>query len=224
MAFQDAKDKSKSFAKPGAKPGLKPSPAAPKPKQSFKPREAPPLAAEPHFDRPRRAPKAVEAEPPAPLPADDSDAPGLHEFPAFYEPAAAHAALAPRDSNPEPAPHALDPRLERLIEISGAHLGCPHEEILHLKAQALLAPADVEAFCQNIFDDRIKPLREKADPLMPEDDGSGVAFWLEGHAGKAIIRAAAHPALAPYHGQRLDLYDPARTPFANAPTPPSQQD
>lgn len=209
MAFQDPQKKSQGFPKPGAKPGAKPAAEAAKPREKFKPREAP-LPPPVEFDRPRRAPKAGFAPPPTPVAPDCSEEFGSHDFPAFYEPALASAVAA---ALTEPAAPALDPRLDRLIEISGAQLGCPHEEILHLKALALQMPIHVESFCQHIFDERIKPLREKTNPLLRADESFPISFWLEGHSGKSIIRAPSHPALLPYHGQRLDLYDPSRTPF-----------
>lgn len=213
MAFQDPKNKSQGFPKPGAKPGVKPAAEAPKPREKFKPREAPaPPPVE--FDRPRRAPKAGSVPAPSPAASDGSEDLGSHDFPAFYEPALALASAA----STEPAAPTLDPRLDRLIEISGAQLGCPHEEILNLKALALQMPAEVESFCQYIFDERIKPLREKTNPLLRPEESLPISFWLEGHSGKAIMRAPSHPALEPYNGQRLDLYDPSRTPFPSSPS------
>lgn len=161
------------------------------------------------FDAPRRAPPRAPAKEPAPpLAASPED----HDFPSAYEPALALArdALAP----------ALDSGLERLIDLVAARLGCPHEEILHLKSQALVERAEIESFCSHVFEARIRPAREIVDPLLAPAPEGEVAFWLESIDANALVRAPDCDALAPYRGQRLELFDPARTPFgpfANAP-------
>jgi hypothetical protein len=163
----------------------------------------------PSFDAPRRAPPRAPAKTPAaPLATPPED----HDFPSAYEPALALA----RDA----APPALDSGLERLIDLVAARLGCPHEEILHLKSQALAERAEIESFCSHVFESRIRPAREIVDPLLAPAPEGEIAFWLESIHANALVRAPDCDALAPYRGQRLELFDPDRTPFATLANPP----
>lgn len=139
---------------------------------------------------------------------DAAQIPENHDFPDRYEP---HGALI---LGPRPTP-LLDASLVRLIEMAAASMGCSHEEVLAMKAEATLDPAPMARFCQEIYDTRERAARENGNPLFNARGPSTVAFWVEGFAGKAIATAALTPSSKPLDGQTIELYDPVRTPFPN---------
>ena len=112
-------------------------------------------------------------------------------------------------------PRGLDAGLERLVDLAAGCIGCPPGEIADLKAAALRDPAAVASYCQWIFDQRIRPLREAPDPLRELASPEVCAFWLEGPQGRAVCTAPMTPALAPYQMAPIELHDPERTPFAH---------
>lgn len=163
------------------------------------------IRTKPEHMAPRREPPRPAAKNTAQAPPDDED----DSFPDTYQPAMAAA----RAAAPLAAP-ALDAGFERLIELAAGCLGCPHEELLDLKARAASNPAPIAAYCQSIFDQRLRPLREASDPLAADRGPGRIAFWLEGLQGRAVGSAPFSAALAPYHMATIELHAPERTPFA----------
>ena len=167
--------------------------------------KAAPLQRADEVRRPQRAPDKARPQ------ASPTRAPSSHDFPSAYEHAWSDDWAAPA---PAPAAQALDPRLERLIELACSELGCSPEELESLKDSARERRDEIESFCQRIFDERIRPRREKPDWLAQPMEGYPVAFWLEGQAGRAVARAPADSVLAVYAGGKIELYHPSSTPFA----------
>jgi hypothetical protein len=159
---------------------------------------------------PRRAPPRLpEAPPKQESPAPQATPSESHDFEPVYRTSSILSTNAA-----EPVAAALDPGLERLVEIAAAELGCPHEELLRLKDYARVHPAEAASFCQNIFETRVMPRREKPDPLMEPREGSPCVFWIETIHGRSTVQAPMNPGIHAYAGQKLELYAVENTPFA----------
>lgn len=168
--------------------------------------------------KPQRAPEKnatrVLQKAPAETP-DDS-----HDFPSFYAnpiQAGANDELNSRALDTHPP---LAASTERLIELVGAEMGCPHEEIEILKKKATENPTIIE-YCQEIFDQRIRPRREVANPFNQHDQNDHCLISLEGRFGEILLRMPMTDAIRPYHHQKLEIYAIEKTPWATKglPTP-----
>jgi len=146
-----------------------------------------------------------------------------HDFPSFYAEAEQHyptdALNRPRtEAASSPAPLAAS--MVRLIELVGAEMGCTHEEIESIKTKALKIPTIIE-YCQEIFDQKIRPRLETTDPFEAHDEDQHCLFLLEGRFGETMLRMPMTLAIEPYHHQRLEIYAVEKSPWAKKglPTP-----
>lgn len=171
--------------------------------------------------KPQRAPAKTEATglraPPVETPSDD------HDFPSFYE--NPFQSCASDESNSgvlDITPPPLAASTERLIELVGAEMGCPHEEIESLKKKATENSTIIE-YCQEIFDQRIRPRREVINPFNQHDQEDHCLISLEGRFGEMLLRMPMTDAIQPYHHQKLEIYALEKTPWARKGLPASKQ-
>lgn len=130
-----------------------------------------------------------------------------------------------KNNSPPPAAvpsQALNPKLERLIEIVCEHMGSPPEEIRALKANALISPDPIHDYCSGYYDREIRPKREQLDSLaeaiLERPDCFCFKYILpSGESAVLCVNRALRPELALYHNQTLTHYEDDNHPFGEDP-------